>query len=142
MNLEALDSQEGKTMRCPSCRRELEVPFVSVVPLDGGPPVKLEDRALRPGDDSMPLPSGDEKEQKRRRKESEKRSGKRRRGPWIAFEEGWLGDLNGGIAAGALTMLVAVIWLVVGLCFGILFFYPIALFFLGLGSLLYGLNST
>lgn len=47
--------------------------------------------------------------------------------------------VSGGVVAGLFMMLGAVVWLVVGLYFGWLFFYPPVLFIIGLISLIKGL---
>ena len=61
------------------------------------------------------------------------------RGPAIAFEEGWFGSTNAGIAGGVFMILIAVVWLVVGLAFNRLFFYPLILFVIGVIAIIKGL---
>jgi hypothetical protein len=58
--------------------------------------------------------------------------------PRVAFEEGWFGSLNAGIVGGLLMMLIAVVWFVVGLALGIIFFYPPILFVIGILALAKG----
>jgi hypothetical protein len=142
LSLEAPDSREGKTIRCPSCRRELDVPFVNVIPLDGGPAPNAPGRGLTSDEDDMPMPVADAKERDRRREVSQKRNPmRRRRGPLFAFEEGWLGDINGGVAAGALTMVVAAIWGIIILILGGIPIGAMVLFGFGFFSLIFGLNQ-
>jgi hypothetical protein len=54
---------------------------------------------------------------KPRRKKAERREG-------VVFERGWFGSLNAGMVGGLLMMLIAVVWFVVGLAVGFIFFYP------------------
>jgi hypothetical protein len=54
---------------------------------------------------------------------------------WTAF------GVKSGSIAGILTMSVAILWLVVGLFFGYLFYYPIILFFIGFVTMIKGIRS-
>jgi hypothetical protein len=71
------------------------------------------------------------------------RSRRRRRGKKREEHSGFWGTekgiINGGVGVGLLTMLIAVIWLVVGLMAGWLFYYPPVLFVVGLIALIKGL---
>jgi hypothetical protein len=90
----------------------------------------------------------DERVQTDRRSDQDEPRPKRRRpklrreearGPAIAFEEGWFGSTNAGIAGGVLMILIAAVWLVVGLAFDRLFFYPLILFVIGVIAIIKGL---
>ena len=69
---------------------------------------------------------------KPRRKKAERREG-------VVFERGWFGSLNAGMVGGLLMMLIAVVWFVVGLAVGFIFFYPPILFVIGFIALVRGL---
>jgi hypothetical protein len=145
--LEILDSQEGKKTRCPSCRRVLEVPYVSVAPVDEEIPevIPVGRPTVARGPDGMPMPEANVRERERRARAEERRDprrSRRRRGPRVVFGEDWFGNINGGIAGGGLTILIALIWLIAGLSMGYLFFYPLILLVAGFASIIYGLCNS
>src|SRR5262249_38735463 len=73
----------------------------------------------------------------RRRKPVRERS---ERVPRVAFERGWFGNVNGGIAAGVLMMIIAVAWFVAGIVWANrIFFYPPILFVIGIVAIVKGL---
>jgi hypothetical protein len=145
-DLEIPDSLEGKKTRCPSCRRVLAIPYVSASPVDDDIPEVIPVKPARrlQSADNLPLPEADRKERERRERAAERRDPRRgrRRGPRVVFGEEWFGSINGGVAGGALTILIAIVWLIIGLSFGYLFYYPLILLAIGVGSIIYGLNNS
>jgi hypothetical protein len=145
--LEIPNSLEGKQTRCPSCRRVLSVPYVTVLPVDGDLPEVLPvDPATAPAmersPDNMPLPAADVRERERRARAQERRDHRRgRRDPApIAFEEGWFSSINGGVVGGALTVVIGLGWLIVGMALGRVFIYALFLIVIGFVSIVVGLN--
>jgi hypothetical protein len=65
-----------------------------------------------------------------------------RSGPSVAFEPGWFGSINSGVIGGLLMMLIAVVWFVLGLAAGRIFFYPPILFVIGIVSIVKGLSGN
>jgi hypothetical protein len=63
----------------------------------------------------------------------------RRKKPRVEVNEGWFGSINAGVIGGLLMMLIAVVWFVLGLMGGIIFFYPPILFVIGLIAFIGGL---
>jgi hypothetical protein len=63
-------------------------------------------------------------------------------GSGVAFEEVWFGNINAGIAAGAVMILIAVVWFVLGLWADRIFFYPPILFVIGVIALVKGLVGS
>jgi hypothetical protein len=57
----------------------------------------------------------------------------------LALEEGWFGSMNAGVIGGVIMMVIAVVWFVVGLHLGWIFFYPPILFIIGIGAFIKGL---
>ena len=57
----------------------------------------------------------------------------------MAFERGWFGSINAGVVGGILMMGIAVVWFIVGLAGGIIFFYPPILFVIGIIAFFKGL---
>jgi hypothetical protein len=155
-SLRIKDEFAGRKVRCPECQVVLTVPIqeelladedAADLLLDGTPPpepqrressreldVPVEDRQVyRAG----ATPMGAAKPPQPARKK-EKPS---RRAPRVAFEEGWFGSLNAGIVGGILMMLIAIIWFVVGLAGGVIFFYPPVLLVIGLFAMIKGFIS-
>jgi hypothetical protein len=77
----------------------------------------------------------DDDRPRRRRRKAEK---KPEPGGWFGLEKG---ILNGGVIGGAIAMLVAVVWFVIGLMADWIFFYPPILFLIGLVAFIKGLVS-
>jgi hypothetical protein len=63
------------------------------------------------------------------------------RGLGVSFEPGWFGSMNAGVIGGLLMILIAVVWFVVGLAGGIIFFYPPVLAVIGLIAIAKGLSG-
>jgi hypothetical protein len=74
---------------------------------------------------------------KQHRRES-RRDATRHSQPRVSFERGWLGSMNAGIVGGLLMILIAIVWFVVGLAFGIIFFYPPILAVIGVIAIIKG----
>lgn len=154
------DEFAGRKIRCPDCKSILAVPaepkdpedFALEVlradePEEDAPPPRGERRSAiqtEPPEGLPARPQGTDEEEgfstvRRRTQEDrpiERRPKPRRdvsrRAPRVAFEQGWFGSINGGVAGGMLMLLIAVVWLIVGLAFGRLYFYPIILVVIGI----------
>ena len=151
-SLRIKDEFAGRRVKCPGCGEVLAVPLPEVEE-EGAAEVLLahspdddEPRrsAIRAEPPPEPAPRRDEEEPPRRRRP--RRDGPRdltrdvrKRAPAIAFEEGWFGSINSGVVGGLLMMLIAVVWFVIGLAGGIIFFYPPILLVIGLIALVKGL---
>src|SRR5207247_1546765 len=82
-----------------------------------------------PLEDEPPKRAKHTKEERARRSlEKDKRPERAEQRPGVVFEEGWFESVNAGMVGGLLMILIAVVWFVVGLAVGILFFYPPILF--------------
>jgi hypothetical protein len=68
-----------------------------------------------------------------------KRNLEKRPGDGNSSDGSGFGGINAGVGGGILMMLIAVVWFVVGLAAGIIFFYPPILFILGLVAFFKGL---
>lgn len=80
----------------------------------------------------------DDDEEPRRKKRKKRRPPERRETSSHGFEGG---IINSGVGGGLAAMVIAVVWLVVGLAFGWLFYYPPVLFVVGLIAFIKGLAS-
>jgi hypothetical protein len=147
--LKVKDELANKKIRCPECKDILMVPAkdhvdeLEVIPDDeheeatdrgprraaiqADPPEVTPARRRTIEDDEPP-----------RKKRPKPQREIRRRAPLVAFEEGWFGSVNAGVAGGVLMMLIAVVWLVVGLACGRIFFYPPILFVIGIVAIVKG----
>lgn len=149
--LRVKDELAGKKIRCPECKSILTVPDrnisdeleLEVIPADEDeetarksarraaiqtepPEAPLARR--RTVQDEVPTP----------RKRSKASREIRRSTPSVTFERGWFGSINAGVVGGILMMLIAVVWFVVGLAGGIIFFYPPILFVIGIVAIVKG----
>jgi hypothetical protein len=88
-------------------------------------------QATRPRDEDEDHPRPKRRRPKLRREEA--------RGPEIAFEKGWFGSINSGIAGGLLMMFIAVVWFFGGLMVNVLFWYPPVLFVIGIIAVIKGI---
>jgi hypothetical protein len=157
-SLRAGDHLAGKKVRCPGCQSVVAVPVPVLspdpLPLPAPPPV------VRPVDDELPMvvPAprkkdadghvmADEPAPRRRRDPIEEDDLRRRIASRPRFREterprhrdsSWFGTINAGMGGGIAMMVVAVIWFVVGLAAGWIFFYPPILFVLGLVAFIKG----
>ena len=99
------------------------------------PPPASKLGASRWADKPAPRPVADDDEEDDRPAKPKKKKKKHR----TSESSGGGVTVSGGVVAGLFMMLGAVVWLVVGLYFGWLFFYPPVLFIIGLISLIKGL---
>ncbi len=148
--LRVKDELAGKKIRCPECKSTLTVPGkdaeevveLEVVSAEEDEPSSRKStrraaiQSERPEPPSR-RPALEEDEPPPRRRAKPARD-LRRRAPSVTFERGWFGDINAGVAGGILMMLIAVIWFVVGLAGGIIFFYPPILFVIGIVAIIKG----
>ncbi len=137
MTLRVKDEKAGRTIHCPECDDKL------VVPDDSGARTVEEDepkarkvRVARIADDEPP--------RRRRRDEDDDeddedrpRPRKRKKRPKVEESSGLSAQFP--IAIGCLMMLGAVVWLVVGLMAGWIFYYPPIMFVLGFISVCKGM---
>jgi hypothetical protein len=150
--LRVKDELAGKNIRCPECKSILAVPakeinagdlVLEVIPADDedeserrssrrsaiqSEPPEAMPPFRRPGeDDDPPI-----------RKRPKPRREVRRSTPRVAFESGWFGNVNAGAIGGVLMVLIAVVWFVLGLAAGRIFFYPPFLFIIGIIAIVKG----
>jgi hypothetical protein len=149
----------GRKIRCPDCRTVFVVPapteerdvdqeaadlLLSDSPREESPareespPLERREEATQPLPARVPprkpIDMTPPKAPPRPKKEAAPRS---ERTP-IAFEEGWFGSLNAGVIGGFLTMLIAIVWLVVGMAAGRIFIYAPVLFVFGFIAMIRG----
>jgi hypothetical protein len=165
------DEFAGRKIRCPACKSVLAVPaaekeaegddlMLEVLPADepeDSRPHRESRRAAIQAElpEVLPVRSPSRGEENvssiRRRRDEEDQPVKRRpklrreqprRGPRVAFEEGWFGSINSGVVGGVLMILIAVVWFIAGLAGGIIFFYPPILFVVGLIAIAKGLAGN
>jgi hypothetical protein len=159
-SLQVKDEHAGRKTRCPVCRNVMQIPVSEIAEFDievlESPPPKSSIKAKPPPlpwkreaggeseDKPPPLPwkheADDESEdepppirrrKKRRRPRSEERSWSLPSMPRIA--------ISSTIWAGLAMMVGAVVWFVVGLAVGYIFFYPPIMFVLGVLAFFRGL---
>lgn len=144
--LKVKDELAGKKIRCPACQDILTVPAkknkVEEVELEviddedeeEAPPRRSAVQAEPPeAKSARRRPVEDEEPPPRRRSKPSRDI--RRRAP--ASRSGF-GSINAGVIGGILMMVIAVIWFVVGLAGGIIFFYPPILFVIGIIAVVKG----
>jgi hypothetical protein len=148
------DELAGKKIRCPKCAGVLTVPAIDddrgsePEVLDVLPSDSPREQFMARRRTSVRTPEPQQEEERsppraptKKASRPKRKSGERRRQRGVVFEEGWFGSLNAGIVGGILMMLIAIVWFVVGLMFGILFFYPPILLVIGAIALIKGLAS-
>jgi hypothetical protein len=142
------DECAGKRIRCPECQKVLAVPE-AVVETSGfnveQNPKPNQSVSTRPKEPPIPVrpPRDDDDEDNRPRakrkplssdpmlKDYYRRTAKpRRRGPSIA--------VSPAVITGVLMMVIAVVWFVLALSLGWIFFYPPVMFVLGLVAVVKG----
>jgi hypothetical protein len=162
------DEMAGKQGKCPSCGKLLVIPDVekergaeeeaSAYLLADSPDEErpTTQRASRYRSDPEPEPEpprrrpvpreedGREETPRLDRDVSKKKSKPRRKeeggSSGVAFEEGWFGSINSGVAGGVLMMLIAVVWFVAGVALiNRIFIYPPILFVIGVIAFFKGL---
>jgi hypothetical protein len=162
--LRVKDTLAGKKIRCPECQSILKVPSneadpndlgLEVLPDEDGRQTKASSGArraaiqteppeVRPArrrdeEDETPRPRRRDEEDETPRPRRPKRNREiKRGGPSVSFEPGWFGSVNAGVIGGILMMAIAVVWFVVGLAAGYIFFYPPILFVVGIIAIVKG----
>jgi hypothetical protein len=143
------DELAGKRVHCPDCQAILTVPQAELFEeVEDIPTVELAD----PPEESaarkrilarLPASSAAETQRRSRRRHrpSYLQGEDPDRPPRVAFEKGWFGSINAGIVGGLLMIIIAVVWFVLGLMGGIIFFYPPILFVVGVVALIKGAFS-
>jgi hypothetical protein len=158
--LEVDDQYAGMPVSCPTCNAVVNAPArrravaIAIAP----PPRPVGSKNADPGYEvveSRPrkqraqvVDEDDEERPRRRRRDEDededeeerprrKRLNKSQEPPKHRSLEGRV--FNGGMKSGAIAMLVAVVWLVVGLAAGWFFFYPPILFVIGLIGFIRGM---
>ncbi len=113
--------------------------------------VQTSPRSRRPATEDEDDPERSRRERRRREEEQEearrrerrrkdvRREEARRERPRVAFEPGWFGSMNSGVAGGLLMIVIAVVWFGLGLMADRIFFYPPILVIIGIGSIIKGL---
>jgi anti-sigma factor RsiW len=153
--LRVKDELAGKKIRCPQCKSILAVPtkedeaeemLLEVIADEDEEPA--ERRPRRPAiqaEPPKPPPAYQRSIQDTKpalKKAPKPRREKERRVPRVAFEEGWFGSINSGIVGGILMILIAIVWFVVGLTGGVIFFYPPILAVIGIIAIIKGCFSS
>ena len=156
----------GRKVRCPDCRGVVTVPEPTAPPqidelevLNAEPaeaeretlPSRAAVTARRPTPPRDEEDAGIQEESRRRPAADEPRPSRpepkrrprprvrRNDRPRVAFEGGWFGSANAGVAGGLLMILIAAVWFFAGLAAGIIFFYPPILFIIGVVAFIKGL---
>ena len=141
----------GKKVRCPDCSTVLAVPapdaddevataLLADDPSDEHAPARrswqspVESYTVAPAA-ARPAPAKPNPRPVVRRKRRESS------GPRVAFEQGWFGSVNSGVVGGLLMMGIAVVWFVVGLAAGWLFYYPPVLLVIGFIAMVKGMTG-
>jgi hypothetical protein len=163
--LRAGDDRVGKKVRCPSCQAVLEVPLPQAVPVMEPPPLPQPPPLPLVVEEEVPmvLPApkknrdvdayvvADEPERWRRRDRIEEedlrlrlqtgRPQYREREPFRndRSSRGPAWGINAGVGGGCAMMAIAVVWFVVGMAAGWVFFYPPILFIVGLCAVVKGM---
>jgi DNA-directed RNA polymerase subunit RPC12/RpoP len=152
-SLRAKEELAGRKVRCPACGKILVVPPLARAKEEEEiPDVLPADPAPRPARRRLTETEEDEAFEARRRPpafpvESEERErlpprppgARRRRRRRPAEREGWFGNINAGLLGGVAMMVIAVVWFVLGLMGGFIFFYPPILFVIGIAALIKGI---
>jgi Flp pilus assembly protein TadB len=147
------DELAGKRIRCPQCQEVLAVPLgddvetgFDVVERNPKPTERAaNDRAQYGVPVASPIPQQQSRQASRDDMEGRPRRRRKRRSSYdyYGLEDEPRGRSSGiavsrGIITGVCMMIGAVVWLVVGLFLGWLFFYPPVLFILGLIAVVRG----
>src|SRR5260370_33128427 len=115
------DTLAGKKIRCTDCAEVLKVPLQ-----DAGNVAELDEF------DTLPTPSRDQEERQSSLPPRTKRRSKVMRrdvepdepASRKLIEKRWFGSTSGGVLGGVLMIVIAIVWFVVGLAGGRIFFYP------------------
>jgi hypothetical protein len=165
------DELAGMLIRCPGCSGTLQVPIaaeqVEIVeavaagppPLPqskrsdvaAGPPPLPKSTPAAPAEPPVDLkppealpPKSKERRKKKKRSVYSQQYGDPQNKPMVVFDEGWFGNVNGGMIGGTITLLVGVGLLILfltcgGLIRGVMF--AIILIIVGLIGILKGLHD-
>lgn len=146
--LAAPDHAAGKTVKCPKCQSLMVVPeaepefevvddgfeVVEDKPLMAKRPVRRKrDSDYDDEDDEVDEDDRPRPRKRRKRKEKVEHHG------FFSAEKSIIGS---GVIGGCITMLIAVVWFVVGLMNDWVFFYPPILFVVGLIAAIKGLAGS
>lgn len=145
-SLNVKESLAGKKIRCPECQSILAVPAkeddddlpMEVMPADEEPVRRNASRAAVQAEPNPRRREEKDDEEPPIQKRSKRSRNIKKREPLVSFEPGWFGSINSGVVGGLLMMLIAVVWFVVGLIGGIIFFYPPILFIVGFIAIVKG----
>jgi hypothetical protein len=151
-SLRAKDELAGKKAKCPACGSIQNVPepeyelvedeeVFDVEPVE--PVERITPRRSRMREEASfptpalrrpePAPERPPRKRKRQRIQREEDDG-----GGVVFERGWFGSINAGVVGGILMILIALVWFVVGLSGGIIFFYPPILVVIGFVAIIKG----
>jgi hypothetical protein len=149
--LRVKDELAGKRIRCPQCKSILAVPAKEdeaeemllevIAGEDEGPAERRPRRSAIRAEPPKPGPAYQRNIQDAKpaiKKPPKSSREKERRVPRVAFEQGWFGSANSGVVGGLLMILIAVVWFVVGLMGGYIFFYPPILAVIGIIAIIKG----
>ncbi len=145
----------GKKARCPGCQAVLLIPEDEPAKVDDEASNLLlgdsiADRPREPARHEPDLPDPIQRPLYQPpskalgpapAKKREPLYGERRAAPPVTFERGWFGSTNAGMIGGMLMIVIAIVWFVVGLMAGFIFFYPPILLIIGVIAFLRGVFS-
>ena len=144
-DLEVDDQFAGQEVSCPTCRTVVVAPAkprraaaVVVAP----PPERPSPRRQPPADEYEVVEDRPTRRPRRANLEDEQirvRGKKKKRKPAEQSRSLEGGIINGGVVGGMIAMFIAVVWFVVGMAAGWVFFYPPILFIIGLVAVIKGL---
>jgi hypothetical protein len=153
--LRAKDDLVGKKAKCPACGviHNIPKPEYEVVEEEevfDAEPVEPEERitprrSRTREDASFPAPAPRRTEhvpERRPRKRKRRRIQREEEDSGVVLARGWFGNINAGVVGGVLMILVALVWFVVGLAGGIIFFYPPILAVIGFAAIIKGAMSS
>ena len=148
-DLEVDDQYAGQEVSCPTCQTVVVAPAKprrAVAQVIAAPPRRAKAQRIVPDDDDDRGYEVVEQRRPRRPRranlEDEQirvRGKKKKRKPAEESRSLEGGVINGGVVGGLIAMLIAVIWFVVGMAAGWVFFYPPILFIIGLVGVVKGL---
>ena len=137
-NYRLRDGLAGKRVKCPNCGREHDLPAPEVEADDNNYEVVKNDRPAKPasqrfGQPPLIFPTREPDSTSKCFHDEAPARPKRKRRRSRSSSSGYSGiSISPGVIGGILMMVGAVVWFVLGLFFGWVFFYPPILFVLGL----------
>ena len=132
----------GRTIRCRVCGNRLRVPRpeliedeepLTVLPADTSAEEEMREAVTEVVPPPRPIVRSV------RKLPLSARPVRRRRRSTPVFEQGWFGGSNVGVIGGLLMIVIAIVWFVVGLAVGYIFFYPPVLLVIGIIAVVKGL---